>query len=330
MTELIVGGYENAGTTGLYRLVVGDRSLMLRDLVPGIVNMSGGVRVPGTQRWFVVDETVSRVLLIDGAAGWQVVANTASGGKGPCHLALSPAGDALAVANYDSGHVSVLPIGDDGLPGEARRHREDGSGPNADRQDGPHAHWVGYRPDGRLIAVDLGTDRVLSFSGPGLAGATVAHAAPPGSGPRQIAFHPTLPRAYLLAELASALTVLDCSGELWRVIDRVSTLPAGSSPDSLGGAIAIDGAGTRLFVSNRGHDSVATFAVDEDGSVRSNGHVPSGGQSPRFLLIVEDQLVVAHEQSGGVTLLPFRADGAPGQVAARVDVPSAAFVGATA
>jgi 6-phosphogluconolactonase len=298
--------------------------------VPGIVNVSGGVRVPGTDRWFLVDERAGRIQLVDGGADWQAIASSSSGGEGPCHLALSSDGTALAVANYDSGDVSVLAVGIGGLAERIGTHRERGGGPNTDRQEGPHAHWVGYAPDGRLHATDLGTDRVLAFASNRLDGAKVVFAAPPGSGPRQIAFHPTRPRAYLVSELASTLTVLDTSGGSWSAIATLSTLPDGLKTESLGGAIVMNEAGTRLHLSNRGHDSIATFALDAQGDAALIGHVPSGGASPRFLLLADKYLLVAHEQAGGVTLLPLDGDGVPMPAIARADVPGAAFLGVIA
>lgn len=325
MIRLIAGGYADAGAKGLYPLVLADGGLSVGTPVPGIANVSAGVRCGGG-RWFLVDERAGQVLLVDGAGEWQVIARGPSGGEGPCHLALAADGRSLAVANYDSGDVAVCTIAADNMPDVAATHREAGSGPDAERQAGPHAHWVGYGPDGRLYATDLGTDRVLTFASERLDGAKVVFAAPPGSGPRQLVFHPRQPRAYLVSELASTLTILDCSDGTWTAAATLSTLPEGAS-NSLGGAIAIDDAGTRLYVSNRGHDSVATFALDAQGGATAIGHVASGGASPRFVLLVGDGLLVAHEQAGGVTLLPLDDEGLPQPIAARADVPGAAFLG---
>ena len=157
---------------------------------------------------------------------------------------------------------------------------------------------------------------------------SIAYAAPPGSGPRQLAFHPTLPIAFLVSELASTLTVLVMKESDALSAQRIlSTLPADAAPGSLGGAVALDAAGTRLYVSNRGHDSVASFAIDPEGEVTLLGHTPSGGTSPRFLLLLEDKLLVAHEKTGGVTILPLDGAGRPKSAVGRADVPGAAFLG---
>ena len=326
MIRLIAGGYADAGAEGLYPLALADGTLVVGAPVPGIVNVSAGVR-RADEQWYLVDEGAGQVLLVDGAADWRVVARCASGGEGPCHMALGRDGRGLSVANYDSGDVAVLAGGENGEPCPIATHREAGSGPDPDRQAGPHAHWVGFGPDGQLYATDLGTDRVLAFASERLDGAEVVFAAPPGSGPRQIAFHPKKSRAYLVSELASTLTVLDRSGPRWDALATLSTLPRNAPAGSLGGAISINDAGTRLYVSNRGHDSVATFALDFEGEATAIGHVTSGGASPRFLLLVGDCLLVAHEQSGGVTLLPLDGEGRPQSLITRADVPGAAFLG---
>lgn len=290
-------------------------------IVAPIRNVSAGVR-HGT-RWYLVDETAGEVVLVDAAADWQGVARFASGGNAPCHLALDAERKLLAVANYEDGTTALFALDDRGLPtGAPDRYRHDGHGPDRERQAGPHARWVGFATDGTLYVADLGSDCVLAFATghDRLGTPQIAFAGPPGSGPRQMAFHPDQPILYLLSELASTLTVLDRQDDN-RLTARqcVSTLSAPS--DSLGGAILIDG--DRLHVTNRGDDSVASFAIEPDGMVRLIGHRASGGVSPRFLAIDSDHLLVAHERQGCVTLLPRDA----GPVIDRVDVPGAAFLG---
>lgn len=317
----IAGGYEHAGSVGLYLLRQGTAHLRVERVVAPIRNISAGVR--RDTLWYLTDEVAGEVVVVDGAANWRQIARFASGGEAPCHLALNAGRNLLAVANYEDGTTALFPLDHRGLPiGAPDRYRHDGHGAGPERQAGPHAHWVGFASDDTLYATDLGSDCVLGFAPDGgrLGPARIVFAAPPGSGPRRIAFHPERPILYLLSELTSTLTVLDRRDDGMLVARQcVSTLPAPG--DSLGGAILIDGG--CLHVTNRGHDSVATFAIEPDGTVRLIGHRPSGGASPRFLAIDGDRLLVAHEEQGGVTLLPR-----DGPVLARADVPGAAFLGA--
>lgn len=337
MIALLAGGYARAGAGGLYPLGYDPAGGRLSAGVPdpALANVSAGLRVPGGDRWYFVDEAAGRIAAAERApAGWTVRASVPSGGAAPCHLALDPDGSLLAVANYRSGTVALFRLDRaGGLPVEPPHvHRNIGRGLDPDRQAGPHAHWVGFH-GGRLYAADLGCDRIFAFPVDAaramLGGPAVAYAALPGTGPRQIAFHPTRPLAFLVSELASTLTVLRIDGD-GRMAARqiLSTLPAEAGPGSLGGAIAISRTGDRLFTTNRGHDSVAAFAVAGDGTVSPIGHCPSGGRSPRFLLLLEDEgrLLVAHETSGGVTALALDGDGRLHPTPARADVPGAAFL----
>ncbi|WP_298813813.1 beta-propeller fold lactonase family protein [uncultured Sphingomonas sp.] len=330
MQRVIAGGYAEAGTEGLYLLEHGPGSLLVSDVVAPVRNVSAGIAdVTGTG-WFFVDEMAGELVLLDAARDWRERARVPSGGEQPCHLALAADRRHLAVAHYGSGTIALFALDGDGAPcSPPARYQHHGGGSNAERQDGPHAHWVGFDAAGRLYVTDLGTDQLLVF-GPddhALAAPRVAYQAPPGSGPRQIAFHPTLSVVYLVSELAATITVLDVADDGTLQQRRIhATLPDGvERGDTLGGAILLRG--DRLFVSNRGHDSVATFAIDDAGDLHLLAVPHSGGASPRFLLIDAGHLLVAHEQAGGVTLLPLGDDGVPGAVIARADVPGAAFLG---
>jgi 6-phosphogluconolactonase len=329
--SVLVGGYTDAGATGLLRLAATDGAFSDPVALAPFVNVSAGVPIPGTHCWWLVDERADRLILADSAHGWREIASAPSGGTGPCHLALHPSGRLLAVANYDSGSVGLLQLAPDGSPvGQTGRLQLTGSGPVPKRQEASHAHWVGFDPKGRLYIVDLGADCVLALPADAESGACgspeVLYQAPPGSGPRQLAFDPPYRRAFLVSELASTLSVLhfDDNGRLLAT-QIVSTLPPSAQAESLGGAIALSEAGDRLWVSNRGDDSIAAFAVNDRG-VTLIGHAASGGRSPRFLLPLRDRLLVAHEQAGGVTVLALDENGAPHPTPARAEAPGAAFM----
>lgn len=330
MRRVIAGGYAEAGADGLYSLEHGTHGLSVTAVVAPVHNVSAGIVDATGTRWFFVDETAGELVLLDAARDWSERARVPSGGEQPCHLALAADGRHLAVAHYGSGTTALFALDADGTPrSPPALYQHRGHGPNAERQDGPHAHWVGFDATGRLYVTDLGTDQVLVLAPEdhALAAPRVAYQAPPGSGPRQIAFHPTLPVVYLVSELAASVTVLDVADDGALQKRRIhATLPDGvERGDTLGGAILLRG--DRLLVSNRGHDSVATFAIDDAGDLQLLAVPHSGGRSPRFLLIDAGHLLVAHEQAGGVTLLPLGDDGVPGAVIARADVPGAAFLG---
>lgn len=297
---LAIGTYRRLGGGGLYPLTwdgadwtVGKPDADIADASWGITTADGYA--------FVEESDPGRITVTDRQLA--VVDRWSSGGSAPCHLALAPDGDAIAVANYQDGRVGIT-----GPDGPLAVYQGDEGGPDVERQDGPHAHWVGFDDDGRLIVVDLGSDRVraLAVAEGGSGDPVTLYQAPAGSGPRHLAFHPQLPVAYLVSELAATLTVLDrVAPDLWRARAILPTLPPGIEAGTLGGAIVIDAAGERLYVTNRGHDSVVAFAIDADGGVAFRGHRSSGGASPRALLLLEDaaRLVVANEEGGSVGIL---------------------------
>ena len=239
------------------------------------------------------------------------------------------AGDASgSVALYRLDPTSGLPIATPVI------HEASGSGPDPERQQSPHAHWVGFSLDNRwLYTTDLGADVVRAFAfdaGPGtLDSPTTAFVAPPGSGPRHLVFHPQHPRsAYLACELSNRLIVLDVEGAAFRARKTVSTLPTDATGRSIVAHIAVNAAGDRLYVSNRGDDSIAVFALEADDDPALLQHVSSGGASPRYFHLVEDErtMIVAHERDHRVTRLAILPDGTLAPTGTGVTVSGAAYI----
>ncbi|MEU5164111.1 lactonase family protein [Streptomyces sp. NPDC020875] len=230
-------------------------------------------------------------------------------GAGPTHLAV--VGGHLLTANYGSGSVSVLPIGDDGMPGAVTGVLQyEGSGPDPDRQRGPHAHQVVPDPSGRwVLGVDLGTDTVrIAVLDPG-AGELVPHheaALRPGTGPRHLAFHPAGSHAYVLNELVSTLTVCrwDAETGILEPVGEAAVLPEDAAGPSYPSEVVVAPAGDRLWVANRGHDSISVLTLGPDRErVELVTTVPCGGHWPRDLVLDPGgrRLYAANERSGDVT-----------------------------
>lgn len=311
---LVAGTYANEGGKGLYRLTSAGEAWTVGEAVGSITDASFGVTSPRLGSYFVLREG-DRGSLVVYDRDYRPLATRSTLGSGPCHVALSADQSAVAVANYSSGNVALWRLDKTtGLPnGEAQTVQHEGRGPNADRQAGPHAHWVGFTKDGRwLHSVDLGADAIFAhaFAAGTLGTTKIAYRAPAGSGPRHLARHPRLPVAYLVSELANTLTVLAANDDgTFRATATLPTLPAGFTAASQAAHIAVNAAGTRLYVSNRGHDSIAVFALAPNGDARLIQHVASGGHWPRFFLLLEDrrEMMVANERSG--TVIVFTVDG---------------------
>jgi 6-phosphogluconolactonase len=237
-------------------------------------------------------------------------------GSSPCDLALDKTGRFLAVANYANGSVAVFPVQPDGRLGEAvASDQHHGHSVNPERQQGPHAHSVLFSPDNRyLLSADLGLDKIFvyrfdaasgSISLNGMEPASVA----PGSGPRHLVFHPNGQTLYAINEMASTVAAFhyDAPTGALDPLQVVSTLPADFTAPNIAAEIAVDPAGTVLYASNRGDDSLALFTIDPQRFlIEPMERVSSLGKTPRyftfdptgqFLLVANqdsDNLVVFH------------------------------------
>jgi 6-phosphogluconolactonase len=336
---LHVGTNAGNGGAGLHPLCFSaDAGWKVRDACPDIRNASFATYSSRHALYYIVDEQKDGAVgaYRATAAGWQQIERVPTGGAEPCYVALNATQDRLAVANYGSGSIAVYRLDDaSGVPRDApevlRRHS--GSGPVADRQDGPHAHCVCFSPDQRwLYHVDLGADAVFAYPFDAETGAVgdscVAYAAPAGSGPRHLTFHPTLPVAVLASELASTLTLLRIDDGALVATQTVSTLPVNFAGQSIAGHVCINRAGDRVYVTNRGHDSIAVFALELNGSTSLLQHVPSGGASPRAFVLLEDQrqLVLVNEEAGNVAVFSILANGTLAPHHQVLPVPGAVFV----
>ena len=239
-------------------------------------------------------------------------------GTDPCHLQVHRTGKYVLVANFGSGSVCVLPILDDGSLGDATdvvQHH--GSSVDPVRQSGPHAHAVTLDDSGELVFVtDLGIDKLMGYRFDGNLGKLESHDPPwvevqPGAGPRQLALHPKGGYAYLINELDSTVTVLQRNLGTWfvQVIQTISTLPPGFEGASTCAEIQISPSGQFLYGSNRGHDSIVFYAIDEQGGTLDLlGHESTRGRTPRHFAVSPggELLLVANQDSDN--LISFRLD----------------------
>ncbi len=209
-----------------------------------------------------------------------------SGGAGPCFVSVSPNGKFATVANYGGGSTKIFMLNEDGTLGKSIGFFQHiGSGKDPRRQKDPHAHCSFFTPDGNhVVTVDLGMDRVKVFA---LSADGAKEAAdrdistPPGSGPRHIAITPDGKYAYVCGELDSTVNVikLDLAGKS-EVIQSLSTLPEPTTGNSTAECI-LHPSGKFVYVSNRGHNSIAVFTVNEDHKLTAAGHIKGDIKTPR-------------------------------------------------
>ena len=320
-----VGTYTKPdGSKGIYRCVL--------DLETG--KISGGALVaetpnptflavrPGGGFLYAANETdpgevSAYAIAADGAL--KFLNKQSAKGGGTCHITVDPAGKNVLIANYGTGSVAVLPIKADGSLAEASAFdQHTGSSADPARQKEPHAHSIYVDPAAKFAyACDLGTDRINGYKYDAPHGtltpeATATGTVAPGSGPRHLALHPKRNSAYVINEMLSTITAFGrdpASGALTE-IGTVSTLPTDFTGKSSTAEIFIHPNGKYLYGSNRGHDSIATFAVEDDGGLALVGHTPIGGKVPRNFALdpTGHWLLAAGQDSGDISVFKIDAD----------------------
>jgi 6-phosphogluconolactonase len=245
-------------------------------------------------------------------------------GELPCHLTVDRPGNHALVANYTGGSVAVLPIRADGALGAATSAVfHEGSSIHKEHQLGPHPHAINLDSANRFALVaDLGLDKVLVYRFDPTAGKLAPHepsavAIEPGAGPRHIAFHPDGKWVYVINELDSTVTALsyDSNAGALTLVDTVSTLPAGATVENITGEIEVHPNGKFVYGSNRGHDSIALFAIDQaTGRLTSRDHFPAGGRTPRHFNIDPSGKILLSANMDSESITVHQIDAATGNL----------------
>jgi len=320
---IYLGTYTRSTSKGIYavRLDAATGALGKPELVAETANPSFVALSPDGSHLYAVSEssTMAVPFAVDKVTGHLTpIQAQDAGGKAPCHLVVDRTERALILAHYHSGIVAALPINPDGTlgaPGSVIQHT--GRSVNPRRQEAPHVHSVTLSPDNRFVIVcDLGLDRVFTYAlNPATAtlthGATPFVATAPGAGPRHAAFSTDGNWVFVINELASTLVSYryDTATGALRPVVTQSTLPADFAGESSTAEVRVHPNGRFVYGSNRGHDSIASFAFDSaTGRLSPLGHTPTGGKNPRnFALSPDGRWLVAANQNSD-NLRVFRVD----------------------
>ena len=331
-----IGTYTQGDSKGIYvcRLDMSSGELRPGGIAGQVDNPSYLAIDDGRDRLYAVNELMEfngragggvSSFAIDAASGQLSLINQQpSGGGAPCYLTLDKDGRYLLAANYMGGNVAVIPVSPDGVleePSDIVAHS--GSSLHPKRQAGPHPHSIVLDPAGDYVFVpDLGLDKVMRYQLNRGTGRLEANQPPwteveAGSGPRHLVFHPNGEHAYLINELNSTITALayDAASGGLEVIQTMSTLPAGYSGANIAADLHLTPDGRFLFGSNRGHDSIAVFAVDQKGGrLRHVGFIETQGRTPRGFAIDPSgtYLLAANQDSHSV--VSFKIDKERGMV----------------
>jgi 6-phosphogluconolactonase len=331
-----VGTYTGPKSKGIYayRFDAATGQLASLGLVAETVNPSFLAVDPSRRFLYAVNEVSSyqgansggvSAFAIDRKTGKLSFLNEVrSRGADPCHVSVDKTGKYVLVANYTGGSVAVFPVLEDGRLGEPSAFvQHTGSSVNPKRQEGPHAHSINTSPDNRFaLAADLGLDELLVYrfdatkgtltpNRPGFAKVT------PGAGPRHFVFSPNGKFVYVISEMGSIISAFsyDAAGGVLHALQSISTLPKDFKGENNDAEVQVYPTGKFLYGSNRGHDSIAVFAIDSaKGTLRPVEIVPTGGKEPRNFEIdpTGTYLFAANQNSDDIVV--FRIDAKTGRL----------------
>jgi 6-phosphogluconolactonase len=318
----------------LYRFDPSSGALEYSSKIAGVDNPSFLALHPQGRYLYAANETgdfggqptgaISSFAIDPATGGLTFLNQQPSHGTDPCHLSVDQTGKFVLAANYSSGSVAVWPILEDGQLGptsEVIQHH--GSSVNPQRQEGPHAHSITLDPANRYAFVaDLGLDKVMIYRLDLNQGKLIPNTQPwaqvkAGAGPRHFDFHPSGKYAYLINEIGSTMTAFaydEAKGALTE-LQTLSTLPADFSGRSHCADVHVAPSGKFVYGSNRGHDSIVIFAIDEaTGKLTEVGYESTQGQTPRNFAIDPTGAFLLAANQNSDTIVTFRIDSATGRL----------------
>jgi len=270
---------------------------------------------PGGVSAYAIDQPTGGLTLIN---------RVLSGGGDASYVSLDKTGRYIFVANYDGGNIAAYALRPDGGIGDWTAFvQHTGSSVHPQRQTHAYAHATVTDPTNRFVLVpDLGVDKLFVYRFDQSAGALEANDPPfaqiaPGSGPRHVRFHPNGRVVYLINEMASSIVVFDWNASTGELTPRqtISTLPDDFAGPSACAEIEVHPNGRFVYAANRGHDSLAVFAIDQTtGDLTLAQHVSSSGRTPRnFAFDPSGQWMICtnHDSNNAVV---FRVDPSTGRL----------------
>lgn len=328
-----VGSYAGASDPGLYACTFDPDTgaLEITDQVSGLQNPTFLALDSLKRRLYALDDITdasggrkggAAAFAIDAIEGALRLLGREQTAEGPfCHIELDHTKSTLFMASYHGGSIGVAPVLEDGRIGpQSQSLKHTGSSVHP-AQNQARVHSINMDRSNRYAAVcDLGADLIVVYRYDAEGKRLVRHSevrTAPGAGPRHFVFHPALPYGYVISELNSTITAYRYDGEngVLTEIETVSTLPEAYAGDNATADIHMSPDGRFLYGSNRGHDSIAVYAVDgESGKLTLVEHVPTGGGHPRNFGLSPDGRFLLTANRDGNNIVTFARDAATGRL----------------
>jgi 6-phosphogluconolactonase len=256
-----------------------------------------------------------------------------SNGNDPCHVDVSADGKFVAIATYGGGTTSLYGVEKNGdLKPAASVIVNEGSSVNKSRQSEPHAHSIKFSPyDNQVFSADLGTDQLNVYyleNGEMVSSGQNFVKMPAGAGPRHFEFNPNREEAYVINELNSTISIIKRENNEWKVVQNITTVPENFEGQNYCADIHISSDGKYLYGSNRGHNSIAVYNVNEK-TLTNIGYVSVEGNWPRNFGLTPDGkwMLVANQKSGDICVFKINPDtGIPEFTGKKIDVPAAVCI----
>ncbi len=337
-----VGTFTSEGAKGIYLCEFDSKTgeIALKQTFLGVDNPNFLKVAPDKKHLYVVNRAPKEIESTGGyISAYEIGKNSnlnflnkqLSHGADPCQVDVSPDGKFVAVANYGGGTTALYPVADDGsLLAASSVIINEGLSIDKSRQTKPYAHSIKFSPfENKIFSADLGTDQLNIFE---LEGNKLVQNGQkfvklqPGAGPRHFDFHPDGNFIYVISELNSTITTLKRVGDNWEEVQAVSTLPADFKGTSYCADIHISANGKYLYGSNRGHNSIAVFEINnETKKLKPLGFVPVEGDWPRNFSLSPDGdfMLVANQKSGNITVFKIdKTTGIPEFTGKQIEIPA--------
>lgn len=337
--RVYIGTYTGGGSQGIYQSVLDLKTGRLSPAeLAGEVTSPSFLAIHPSQKFLYAVTEISDfqgkkaggvgAFAVDASTGKLKLLNQqSSGGPGPCHVVVDRAGKFVLVANYGGGSAGVLPIKADGSLEEMCSFvQHQGTSVDKGRQEAPHGHSINLDAANKFAFVaDLGLDKVMVYRFDSQTGKITPNDPPaasvdPGAGPRHFAFHPSGKFAYVINEMHCTVTgfTYDSEHGVLKPIQTITTLPNGFDGKNYSTAeVQVHPSGKFLYGSNRGHHSIAAFAIDPaTGKLQSIGHARENIKTPRnFGIDPTGQFLIVANQDGN-SLVVFSIDQGTGALKA--------------